>query len=386
MQVVRESQKIKLSDLKSDVAFWFGFICGQIKSVNSKTFEFLQQLSYYKESEIINSTVMNFFIMLLVTNSSRFNEVFNYFQESLNPEIIKTMLTDPEINSLNEIFFISENSENFKVVQEEPQIFQEDPIYFAEEPNYPGVNPNYYGEKQNYYGENPNYFQGNPYDTQVFGNFNSGVFGNPNNIQTEVECVICIEKFPISDFIPFNNCACICDAACFNKFLDIEIQGRKFPINCPMCKTEVSEQDIVQRVDTKARDNYFQFNFRKFVGEHSSEYSSCPTPDCQNVFIAENESHYGCPLCKKEYCLRCKVDYHKGITCEKYQEKEIDKKTQSADHQFLNFVKGTNYKQCPNCKFWVERSSGCPHMTCRCRYQFCYTCGGKYQACRCVGT
>lgn len=47
-------------------------------------------------------------------------------------------------------------------------------------------------------------------------------------------------------------------------------------------------------------------------------------------------------------------------------------------------MKGQKYKQCPNCKFWVSKNEGCDHMTCRCKYEFCYKCGGKYKACECV--
>ena len=40
-------------------------------------------------------------------------------------------------------------------------------------------------------------------------------------------------------------------------------------------------------------------------------------------------------------------------------------------------------KQCPSCKFWVEKNKGCDHMTCRCTYQFCFRCGAKYGQCHC---
>lgn len=51
----------------------------------------------------------------------------------------------------------------------------------------------------------------------------------------------------------------------------------------------------------------------------------------------------------------------------------------------MMFAKGAKFKQCPNCKFWVEKNQGCDHMTCRCKYQFCYVCGGQYGKCQCVG-
>ena len=53
------------------------------------------------------------------------------------------------------------------------------------------------------------------------------------------------------------------------------------------------------------------------------------------------------------------------------------------DKQFLNFVKGAQYKQCPSCKFWVSKNEGCDHMTCRCGHEFCYKCGAEYGTCDC---
>ena len=40
----------------------------------------------------------------------------------------------------------------------------------------------------------------------------------------------------------------------------------------------------------------------------------CLTPDCQNVvvFDEKNEAIFICEICKKEYYLKCKVEYHKG--------------------------------------------------------------------------
>ena len=46
-------------------------------------------------------------------------------------------------------------------------------------------------------------------------------------------------------------------------------------------------------------------------------------------------------------------------------------------------MKGQKFKQCPKCNFWVEKSEGCDHMSCRCGQMFCYKCGGIYRACEC---
>jgi len=87
-----------------------------------------------------------------------------------------------------------------------------------------------------------------------------------------------------------------------------------------------------------------------------------------------------CPMCEKEYCLKCRVIFHKDETCKEYQ---VSANVSEEDRLTLKFMKGKKYKQCGKCKFWVEKNQGCDHMTCRCSYQFCYKCGGKYMACEC---
>jgi len=51
---------------------------------------------------------------------------------------------------------------------------------------------------------------------------------------------------------------------------------------------------------------------------------------------------FGCPQCKKRYCLACKVEYHTGSTCEKYQQWAIE--NGQADTKFQDFVSGHNFK------------------------------------------
>jgi hypothetical protein len=48
-----------------------------------------------------------------------------------------------------------------------------------------------------------------------------------------------------------------------------------------------------------------------------------------------------------------------------------------ADEKFEEFITGSNFKQCPKCKRWIEKNQGCDHMTCKCGCEFCYRCGKK---------
>ena len=69
------------------------------------------------------------------------------------------------------------------------------------------------------------------------------------------------------------------------------------------------------------------------------------------------------------------------MTCKEYK---ISHSNTEDDQKFLDFVKGKKFKQCPRCKFWVEKNDGCDHMTCKCKFEFCYKCGGVYMKCDCL--
>lgn len=48
------------------------------------------------------------------------------------------------------------------------------------------------------------------------------------------------------------------------------------------------------------------------------------------------------------------------------------------DADTFNLIKTNKYKMCPKCKFYVERTEGCNHMTCKCGNHFCYKCGKNF--------
>ncbi|KAF2106116.1 hypothetical protein BDV96DRAFT_450248, partial [Lophiotrema nucula] len=79
-----------------------------------------------------------------------------------------------------------------------------------------------------------------------------------------------------------------------------------------------------------------------------------------------------CGDCGVETCVTCKGKKHNGL-CPK------DPNTQL----LLDTAKTAKWKQCPHCNNMVELRSGCFHITCRCKYEFCYTCVKKWKTCRC---
>ena len=85
-----------------------------------------------------------------------------------------------------------------------------------------------------------------------------------------------------------------------------------------------------------------------YAQNNTNEVTFCPTPGCSYIcFYDKDEFHLKCPLCKKEYCLKCQTEWHQFATCQEYQSQKKEKEN---DVKFEEYVKGSNFKQCPNCK------------------------------------
>lgn len=130
------------------------------------------------------------------------------------------------------------------------------------------------------------------------------------------------------------------------------------------CGRKLGVTDIYGYIEGDLKEKYQKFSFNKFVEQNNSSTAWCPTAGCPAVFCFDEQlDNYRCPACKKHYCLRCKCEYHSGMTCAEYR---INNSFDRNDEEFLRFVQGSKYKQCPKCKYWVERMDGCSTMSCKC--------------------
>lgn len=99
----------------------------------------------------------------------------------------------------------------------------------------------------------------------------------------------------------------------------------------------------------------------------------CPTPTC-SAFLGSSESATSlqCTKCRIPVCPRCRQRSHLG-SCS----------SNEATLQVKALATTMGWPTCPGCKSIVELQTGCYHMTCRCRAQFCYLCATPWKNCRC---
>ncbi|PRD28308.1 UNVERIFIED_CONTAM: E3 ubiquitin-protein ligase [Trichonephila clavipes] len=87
-------------------------------------------------------------------------------------------------------------------------------------------------------------------------------------------------------------------------------------------------------------------------------------------------SRVACPSCQLEWCFSCHAPAHGVLTCRQYKK---------GDRLLRNWARARthgqlNAQKCPNCKVFIERTTGCDHMHCPvCNTDFCYKCGEKFR-------
>ena len=49
------------------------------------------------------------------------------------------------------------------------------------------------------------------------------------------------------------------------------------------------------------------------------------------------------------------------------------------DLALLDEARRNHWRPCPQCHHMIELFEGCRHMTCKCGFEFCYTCGTPWE-------
>ncbi|XP_042386823.1 E3 ubiquitin-protein ligase RNF144B-like [Zingiber officinale] len=110
----------------------------------------------------------------------------------------------------------------------------------------------------------------------------------------------------------------------------------------------------------------------------------CPFKGCSAALLVDDEDggvatlkKAECPHCRRLFCALCKAGWHGELSCSEFQRLRT-KERRREDLLLMEVAKEKGWKRCPKCKFFVEKTAGCLHITCRCGHEFCYGCGSKW--------
>lgn len=196
-----------------------------------------------------------------------------------------------------------------------------------------------------------------------------------------VFCGICMESRQNPEiFEGLRECKHSFCTDCIVKYIASKMKEKSIPIECPNpnCNRVIEPEYCGSILPKEVFERWESALFEASVlGSHKFY---CPYKDCSVLMVddgGDEVTQSECPYCHRLFCARCRVGWHVGFTCQEFQKLEKDEREKD-DILFMKLAKDKQWRRCSKCKFYVEKTEGCLHMICRCCYEFCYKCGGKW--------
>ncbi|GMJ10616.1 hypothetical protein like AT5G60250 [Hibiscus trionum] len=203
-------------------------------------------------------------------------------------------------------------------------------------------------------------------------------------------CVICFEDVDTTQMFSVDGCFHRYCFSCMKQHVEVKLLNATVA-GCPHegCNSEVTIDSCGKFLDPKLVK--IMSNRKKEASIPVSEKVYCAFPTCsalmsksevlqytKTVFLgAEHSGARKCVKCDLFFCINCKVPWHYYMTCSDYKRRYPY--LAKEDAMFNSLANKRKWRECIKCKNVVELAEGCYHITCRCGYEFCYTCGAPWK-------
>lgn len=193
----------------------------------------------------------------------------------------------------------------------------------------------------------------------------------PNSLLRE--CIVCgINIYPQVQSLECGHHYC---DSCLRDWLNnAELDKSLLPLKC--CKTMVALDKVKlwgdRLIGSERIDQLIDYTNEAIC----EEKMYCPNIRCSQfidldkvLLLLDADMNFLCsnPKCKLPICFKCHNAKHESTA-------PCVKGSPMGDQ-----LRAFGYQQCKSCYIFVELSYGCNHMTCRCGFEFCYLCGGKWK-------
>lgn len=189
------------------------------------------------------------------------------------------------------------------------------------------------------------------------------------------ECTSCFGEVPDKKAVdmPCHHKYC---SPCFSQFvLTATSSEATFPPKC--CLQEIPKKTMREYLPPKALAQFDEKALEYAVAIGNRYY--CVSSKCAkwiDTRIARRVNGIlECPHCAVKLCTTCRGPQHSS--------------TEDCPQDYglgptLDQAERAGWRRCYRCRALVELTSGCRHITCKCRAEFCYTCGAKWRTCACT--
>ncbi|XP_043701737.1 uncharacterized protein LOC122652130 [Telopea speciosissima] len=202
-------------------------------------------------------------------------------------------------------------------------------------------------------------------------------------------CTICLEDTDHVQMFAVDGCLHRYCFSCMKQHVEVKLLHGMVP-GCPheRCKSNLNVDSCRRFLTPKLVETMSQRIKESSIPVTEKIY--CPYPKCSalmsksevleyatNVTGANQTGARKCIKCHGLFCIDCKVPWHSNMTCFNYKRLNPYPRAEDAKLKFLATQK--LWRQCVKCNHLIELAEGCFHMTCRCGYEFCYTCGAEWK-------
>ncbi|KAL0436868.1 UNVERIFIED_CONTAM: hypothetical protein Sradi_0394700 [Sesamum radiatum] len=215
----------------------------------------------------------------------------------------------------------------------------------------------------------------------------AGSSGSRSSYET---CVICLEDKNISQIFPVDDCMHRYCFSCMKQHVEVKLLHGMLP-TCPHegCKSKLKIDSCSKFLTPRLIEIMNQRIKEASIPVTEKVY--CPYPKCSALMSKSEVLEYSksalegaarsgarnCIKCNGCFCIDCKVPWHNNMTCSDYKSKNPYPHPEEA--KLKNLAATNLWRQCVKCNHMIELAAGCYHMTCRCGYEFCYTCGAEWK-------
>ncbi|KAL5572285.1 hypothetical protein UlMin_021882 [Ulmus minor] len=204
----------------------------------------------------------------------------------------------------------------------------------------------------------------------------TGQSSNSNNYPP-FACEICAEDKSANESFSVQGCDHAYCTDCVIRYVDSKLQDNITNIRCPVsgCKGLLEPDHCRLILPQEVFDRWGSALCEAFILDSEKFY--CPFKDCSALMIDDGKEiikESECPNCKRLFCAQCKVPWHTEFDCGEFQNLNKDER-ENEDIMLIKLAEKHRWRRCPNCRFYVEKSTGCLFMLCRCGVAFCYGCG-----------
>ncbi|KAK8584933.1 hypothetical protein V6N13_138876 [Hibiscus sabdariffa] len=175
-------------------------------------------------------------------------------------------------------------------------------------------------------------------------------------------CEICVDRKERHQMFTIPGCSHSFCVDCISTYVKTRLEQHITIIMCPgedcgvLLELEACRPWLPKEVIDRWEDLLCEELLCATAGRLYCPFKECSVlllNDSQGEVIAETE----CPNCHRLFCAQCNVPWHPGMSCEEYQKLSEDERGRD-DLMVRNLAKEKKWRNCPSCRFIVERTEG----------------------------